>query len=56
MALRMRKEMSSELDRASVSPQIDTLIIVDRDVDMVTPMLTMLTYEGGFQYLVAFNI
>lgn len=25
---------------------IDSLIIVDRNVDMITPLLTQLTYEG----------
>ncbi|CAH8381613.1 unnamed protein product [Eruca vesicaria subsp. sativa] len=27
-------------------PEIDTLIMLDREVDMVTPMCTQLTYEG----------
>ncbi|GFP96998.1 vacuolar protein-sorting-associated protein 33 homolog [Phtheirospermum japonicum] len=27
-------------------PEIDTLILLDREVDMVTPMCTQLTYEG----------
>ncbi|GMH10556.1 hypothetical protein Nepgr_012397 [Nepenthes gracilis] len=27
-------------------PEIQTLILLDREVDMVTPMLTQLTYEG----------
>ncbi|XP_010557601.1 PREDICTED: vacuolar protein-sorting-associated protein 33 homolog isoform X2 [Tarenaya hassleriana] len=27
-------------------PEIDTLILLDREVDMVTPMLSQLTYEG----------
>jgi len=28
------------------TPEIDSLIIIDRQVDMVTPMCTQLTYEG----------
>jgi vacuolar protein sorting-associated protein 33A len=28
------------------SEVIDSLIIIDRHVDMITPMLTQLTYEG----------
>lgn len=28
------------------SPKIDSLIILDRRVDMITPFLTQLTYEG----------
>ncbi|PPQ71647.1 hypothetical protein CVT24_007838 [Panaeolus cyanescens] len=30
----------------SSSPKIDSLIVLDRRVDMVTPLLTQLTYEG----------
>ncbi|XP_050250057.1 vacuolar protein-sorting-associated protein 33 homolog [Quercus robur] len=29
-----------------VVPEINTLILLDREVDMVTPMLSQLTYEG----------
>ncbi|KAH3744739.1 vacuolar protein sorting-associated protein 33A [Pelomyxa schiedti] len=43
MILRMRKELPED---QSVAPEIDSIIILDRDIDMVTPMLTMLTYEG----------
>ena len=42
---RMRKEMHGqglELNR----PHFDTMIILDRQVDMITPLLTQLTYEG----------
>ncbi|KAG9451141.1 hypothetical protein H6P81_011106 [Aristolochia fimbriata] len=28
------------------APEIDTLILLDREVDMITPMCTQLTYEG----------
>jgi vacuolar protein sorting-associated protein 33A len=28
------------------SEQIDALIVLDRGVDMITPLLTQLTYEG----------
>lgn len=31
---------------STLTPEIDTLVIIDRDVDLVTPMLSMLTYEG----------
>ena len=42
----MRREMqASELD-LSVSPQFDTLIILDRQVDLISPLITQLTYEG----------
>lgn len=41
MLLRMRRE-SEEI---TVSPEIDLMILIDREVDMVTPMPTQLTYE-----------
>ncbi len=44
MLLRMKKELGPS--EPINSPEIDTLIILDRDVDFVTPMMTQLTYEG----------
>ena len=44
MMLRMRKEIGP--DELSATPEIDQLILIDREVDMVTPMCTQLTYEG----------
>ena len=44
MMLRMRRELDIE-EEAKV-PEIDDLIIIDRDVDMITPMCTQYTYEG----------
>ncbi len=60
MLVRMRREMGAE--EPTVSPEIDTLVLLDRyplllyssnrpltphiDVDMVTPCCTQLTYEG----------
>jgi vacuolar protein sorting-associated protein 33A len=59
MMLRMRREMGG--DEPTLAPEIDTLILIDRQVDMVSPMATQLTYEGlidevfgisnGFVYL-----
>lgn len=43
MLLRMRRESATEI---KVVPAIDTLIIIDRSVDSVTPLCTQLTYEG----------
>ncbi|EGC32075.1 hypothetical protein DICPUDRAFT_155993 [Dictyostelium purpureum] len=43
MIVRMRKEMSEEV---TVPPEIDSLILLDREVDTITPMCTQLTYEG----------
>eukprot|EP01103_Thecamoeba_quadrilineata_P002908 TRINITY_DN12756_c0_g1_i1.p1 TRINITY_DN12756_c0_g1~~TRINITY_DN12756_c0_g1_i1.p1 ORF type:complete len:645 (-),score=157.59 TRINITY_DN12756_c0_g1_i1:935-2845(-) len=41
---RLRRELSP--DEQLPTPQIDQLILIDRSVDMVTPMCTQLTYEG----------
>jgi hypothetical protein len=36
----------------SASEQIDALIVLDRRVDMISPLLTQLTYEGLIDELV----
>ena len=55
LLLRMRKELDAEeysgLINASgrglmVSSSIENLIIIDRDIDFATVLLTQLTYEG----------
>lgn len=50
MMLRMRLEMAvDDLDASQttqMSQHIDSLIIIDRSVDLVTPLCTQLTYEG----------
>lgn len=38
-----------------VVPEINTLILIDREVDMVTPMCTQLTYEGLLDELLRIN-
>ncbi|KAK3942698.1 Sec1-like protein [Diplogelasinospora grovesii] len=50
---RMRQELlagedASETDKIGLTPSIATesVIIIDREVDFVTPLLTQLTYEG----------
>ncbi|KAH6650850.1 Sec1-like protein [Chaetomium tenue] len=50
---RMRQELlagedAGETDKAGLSPSttIENVIIIDREVDFVTPLLTQLTYEG----------
>lgn len=45
MLLRMRREMGAD-EPTQIVPEIDTLILIDRQTDMVTPMCTQLTYEG----------
>eukprot|EP00163_Fabomonas_tropica_P032762 TRINITY_DN8359_c0_g1_i1.p1 TRINITY_DN8359_c0_g1~~TRINITY_DN8359_c0_g1_i1.p1 ORF type:complete len:600 (+),score=140.03 TRINITY_DN8359_c0_g1_i1:778-2577(+) len=44
MILRMQAERSN--DGPPVASEIDTLILLDRDVDLFTPLCTQLTYEG----------
>ncbi|ESN95294.1 hypothetical protein HELRODRAFT_86965 [Helobdella robusta] len=44
MVLRMRRELGS--NEPLITPKIDTLLLVDRIVDPLTPLLTQLTYEG----------
>lgn len=39
-------------DPPEISDRIDSLIILDRHVDMVTPLLTQLTYEGLIDELI----
>jgi vacuolar protein sorting-associated protein 33A len=50
---RMRQEVlagedAAEASKAGLTPSntIESVIIIDREVDMVTPLLTQLTYEG----------
>ena len=45
----LRRHQSSGLTQYAdleVSNQVDSLIVIDRSVDWVTPMCTQLTYEG----------
>ena len=44
MILRLRREMAG--NERQVQPQIDTLLLIDRTVDPLTPLATQLTYEG----------
>ncbi|XP_064612161.1 vacuolar protein sorting-associated protein 33A-like [Liolophura sinensis] len=44
MMLRMRREMAGR--EPQIPPQIDNLLILDRNVDLLTPLLSQLTYEG----------
>eukprot|EP01125_Pyxidicula_operculata_P001470 TRINITY_DN11349_c0_g1_i1.p1 TRINITY_DN11349_c0_g1~~TRINITY_DN11349_c0_g1_i1.p1 ORF type:complete len:649 (-),score=140.94 TRINITY_DN11349_c0_g1_i1:30-1976(-) len=44
MLFRMRRELASK--EQLIIPEIDTLILLDRECDLVTPMCTQLTYEG----------
>lgn len=46
MLHRMRREQQEAGPPPAASSEIDTIILLDRQVDMVTPMCTQLTYEG----------
>lgn len=41
---RMRRELSG--NDPQVTPQIDCLLLLDRAVDLVSALVTQLTYEG----------
>ncbi|CAA0814442.1 Vacuolar protein-sorting-associated protein 33 homolog [Striga hermonthica] len=42
-----RMQAEEPINRSDVGiPEINTLVLLDREVDMVTPMCTQLTYEG----------
>ncbi|WAR01544.1 VP33A-like protein [Mya arenaria] len=40
---------------AKITPQIDNLFIIDRTVDLLTPLLTQLTYEGLIDEMYGIN-
>jgi len=42
--LRKRREMADT--ECQITPLIDSLVLIDRNVDLLTPLLTQLTYEG----------
>ncbi|XP_062505402.1 vacuolar protein sorting-associated protein 33A-like [Corticium candelabrum] len=44
MVLRMRREAPRSL--TSQPPQFDTLLLLDRNIDLLSPLITQLTYEG----------
>ncbi|KAH9602366.1 hypothetical protein KSS87_020031 [Heliosperma pusillum] len=41
-----RMQLEDPVNTSDAVPEISTLILLDREVDMVTPMCTQLTYEG----------
>lgn len=44
MVMRKRRELADV--ESQITPVIDTLLLIDRSVDLITPLLTQLTYEG----------
>ncbi|CAI9744345.1 sorting-associated 33A-like isoform X2 [Octopus vulgaris] len=53
MMLRMRREQGGR--EPQLTPQIDNLLIIDRNVDLLTPMLSQLTYEGLIDEIFGIN-
>mmetsp|Transcript_29628 Transcript_29628/g.52023 ORF Transcript_29628/g.52023 Transcript_29628/m.52023 type:complete len:615 (-) Transcript_29628:65-1909(-) len=51
MIKRMQKEANPDLYLPGV-PEIDECVLIDRTTDMVTPMLTQMTYEGIIDELI----
>ena len=51
--MRMRREMAGS--EPQITPQIDNLLIIDRNVDPLTPLLTQLTYEGLIDEIFSIN-
>ena len=43
MLMQMRRELTDEI---VVNPEIESIILIDRSVDLITPMCSQLTYEG----------
>lgn len=44
MLTRLKRE--AELEERLIYPEIENLIIIDRDIDLITPLLNQLTFEG----------
>ncbi|KAK8760791.1 hypothetical protein V5799_027942 [Amblyomma americanum] len=44
MLVRLRRELVGR--EAPLVPQVDTLLLLDRQVDLLTPLATQLTYQG----------
>lgn len=53
MLVRMRKELGA--NQPSLPSKVDNLIVIDRNVDPLTPLLTQLTYEGLIDELYGVN-
>jgi len=46
MIIKLRRESFADGEEAVIVPEIDQLILIDRQVDLVSPICTPLTYEG----------
>ena len=50
---KMRKELST--DEPQITPQIDQILLIDRSVDLLTPLMTQMTYEGLLDEIFGIN-
>lgn len=39
-------QLESDTDGDDIRPEIDRLLILDRTIDFISPLVTQLTYEG----------
>jgi hypothetical protein len=53
--IRMQRGQPPPLPASAKPPEIDTLLLIDRQVDMVTPMCSQLTYEGVIDEFIQIN-
>ncbi|KAG0585899.1 hypothetical protein KC19_2G048100 [Ceratodon purpureus] len=53
--VRMQREQPPPLPSSVKPPEIDTLLLIDRQVDMLTPMCSQLTYEGVVDEFININ-
>lgn len=53
MLRRMKTELGGK--EPQIMPQIDSLLILDRSVDLLTPLLSQLTYEGLIDEIFGIN-
>lgn len=53
MILRMRRELGG--NEPQIMPQIDSLLLLDRNVDLLTPLAMQLTYEGLIDEIYGIN-
>lgn len=53
MMLRMKREFAG--CQTQILPVFDTLLLLDRNVDLLTPLATQLTYEGLIDEIYGIN-
>nr|CAH7720426.1 unnamed protein product [Callosobruchus chinensis] len=46
LVMRLQRENNNEDQKTNQQPCIDQIILIDRSVDLITPLATQLTYEG----------